>query len=96
MHLFLILIFHIIYTSNSLKLSSLLLISGINNVVSTAFGITETFSFKTFALNTVFSFPVCDTHIQWLQSANDISKNLFVKIADASAKPKSEWSVKIV
>lgn len=64
MHLFLILIFHIIYTNNSLKLSSLLLISGINNVVSTAFGITETFSFKTFALNTVFSFPVCDTHIQ--------------------------------
>lgn len=64
MHLFLILIFHIIYTNNSLKSSSLLLISGINNVVSTAFGITETFSFKTFALNTVFSFPVCDTHIQ--------------------------------
>lgn len=64
MHFFLILIFHIIYTSNLLKLLSLLLISGINNVVSTAFGITETFSFRTFALNTVFSFPICDTHIQ--------------------------------
>lgn len=65
MHFFNLNISYNIYIiSNLLKLLSLLLISGVNNVVSTAFGITETFSFRTFALNTVFSFPICDTHIQ--------------------------------
>lgn len=39
---------------------------------------------------------MCDTHIQWLQSANDISRNLFVMIAEVSANPKSEWSVNTV
>jgi hypothetical protein len=92
---------------------------GINAVVSTAFGITETLWWLTRARNTVFSFlkeitlycilyfykltnnkiiiyPICDTQIQWLQSANDISKNLFVMIADVSANPKREWSVNTV
>jgi len=34
--------------------------------------------------------------MQWLQSANDISKNLFVIIAEVSANPNSEWSVNTV
>lgn len=81
---------------NLLKSLFRLLISGVNNAVSTAFGITDTFSFCTLARNTVFSFPVWDTHMQWSQSTSEIWRNLFVRIADASAKPKREWSVKIV
>lgn len=34
--------------------------------------------------------PVCDTQMQWLQSASDISRSLFVIIAEASAKPNRE------
>lgn len=39
---------------------------------------------------------MCDTQIQWLQSAKDISKNLLVMIAEVSANPNSEWSVNTV
>lgn len=34
--------------------------------------------------------------MQWSQSARDISKNLFVIIAEVSANPNREWSVKTV
>ncbi|CAG9814234.1 unnamed protein product [Phaedon cochleariae] len=38
--------------------------SGVKEYVSTAFGITETLLESTLALNTVFSFPVCETQMQ--------------------------------
>lgn len=60
---------------------------GVKNAVSTAFGITDTFSFGTFARKTVFSLPVCDTQIQWFTVDSVISSNLFVTTADKSAKP---------
>lgn len=44
----------------------------------------------------IITHPVCDTQMQWLQSASDISSSLFVTIADASAKPNREWSVNTV
>lgn len=37
---------------------------GVKFAVSTAFGITDILYFGTFARNTVFSLPVCDTQIQ--------------------------------
>lgn len=37
---------------------------GVKYAVSTAFGITDTLSFGTLARSTVFSLPVCDTHMQ--------------------------------
>lgn len=70
--------------------------SGVKTVVSTALGMTETLSWGTQARSTVFSFPMWDTQMQWLQSARDISRNLFVMMAETSAKPNKEWSVKTV
>ena len=64
-----------------------LLGSGVKAQVSTALGITETRLLLTLALKTVFSLPVCETQIQWLQSASDICSNLLVITALASAKP---------
>lgn len=66
---------------------------GVKYAVSTAFGITETFSLGTLARNTVFSLPVCDTQMQWLHVDSVISSNLLVTTADKSAKPKRLWSV---
>lgn len=41
-------------------------------------------------LNTVFSFPVWETQIQWSVLAREYFKNVFVTTAEASAKPNSE------
>ena len=47
-------------------------------------------------LRTVFSFPVWLTHMQWLVFDSEYLRNVFVTIAEVSANPNSEWSVKIV
>lgn len=61
--------------------------SGVKYAVSTAFGITDTFSFGTLARSTVFSLPICETQMQWLTVDRVISSNLFVTTADKSANP---------
>ncbi len=41
-------------------------------------------------LKTVFSFPVCETQMQWSVLAREYCRNAFVTIALASAKPNKE------
>ena len=42
------------------------------------------------------SYPVYETQMQWSTSASDTCRKLLVTIAEVSAKPNSEWSVKTV
>lgn len=44
----------------------------------------------TYILNYSITYPVCDTHITWLQTAKVICRSLLVMIALASANPNNE------
>ena len=52
--------------------------------------------FNSANLNTVFSFPVCETQMQWSVLAREYWRNALVTMALASAKPNNEWSVNTV
>ena len=57
---------------------------------------TYTFDLGTPDLRTVFSFPVWLTQMQRSVLAREYLRKVFVTMADKSANPNSEWSVKTV
>ena len=67
--------------------------SGLNATLSTALVITETFSGLTEPRSTLFSFPVCDTQMEWLVFASENLRNVLVMMAEASLNTNREWSV---
>ena len=67
---------------------------GVKLAVSVALGITDTRCGAIFARSTVFSRLVFETQMTWSTHRSDHSSTLLMWMDAASAKPKSEWSVK--
>mmetsp|Transcript_7988 Transcript_7988/g.24020 ORF Transcript_7988/g.24020 Transcript_7988/m.24020 type:complete len:260 (-) Transcript_7988:418-1197(-) len=68
--------------------------SGVKTAVSTALGMTDTRAGSSPARSTVFSLLVWETQMTWSVQVRVKSSTLFMWMAEGSAKPKSEWSVK--
>ncbi len=70
--------------------------SGVKEAGSMALGMTNTRSAAIPARSTVFSLATFETQMKLRTTFRLITNDLFDKIEERSAKPKSEWSVKTV